>query len=171
MVAAVPIAVIGGITGDFRLGAAVAFYLIAAGFATMAIAIMTIALPEMRRATGQTVLHDIADGLAFVARHRIFLLLLMMSFAHRLLRTVVPVAAARIRGGRAGARAGGTRPAADGERRGRAHRHLPLGILRSAAEQGADARRRRGAARRFRAGVRPQRGHGSGTGSRWPWRL
>ena len=81
MVAAVPIAVIGGITGDFRLGAAVAFYLIAAGFATMAIAIMTIALPEMRRATGETVLHDIADGLAFVARHRIFLLLLMMSFA------------------------------------------------------------------------------------------
>ena len=81
MVAAVPIAVIGGITGDFRLGAAVAFYLIAAGFATMAIAIMTIALPEMRRATGQTVLHDIGDGLAFVARHRIFLLLLMMSFA------------------------------------------------------------------------------------------
>ena len=81
MVAAVPIAVIGGITGDFRLGAAVAFYLIAAGFATMAIAIMTIALPEMRRATGQTVLHDIADGLAFVARHRIFLLLLMMSFS------------------------------------------------------------------------------------------
>ena len=47
----------------------------------MAIAIMTIALPEMRRATGQTVLHDIADGLAFVAKHRIFLLLLMMSFA------------------------------------------------------------------------------------------
>ena len=81
MVAAVPIAVIGGITGDFRLGAAVAFYLIAAGFATMAIAIMTIALPEMRRATGQTVLHDIADGLAFVAKHRIFLLLLMMSFS------------------------------------------------------------------------------------------
>ena len=81
MVAAVPIAVIGGITGDFRLGSAVAFYLIAAGFATMAIAIMTIALPEMRRATGQTVLHDIADGLAFVAKHRIFLLLLMMSFA------------------------------------------------------------------------------------------
>ena len=81
MVAAVPIAVIGGITGDFRLGAAVAFYLIAAGFATMAIVIMTIALPEMRRATGQTVLHDIGDGLAFVARHRIFLLLLMMSFA------------------------------------------------------------------------------------------
>ena len=81
MVAAVPIAVIGGITGDFRLGAAVAFYLIAAGFATMAIAIMTIALPEMRRATGQTVLHDIADGLTFVAKHRIFLLLLMMSFS------------------------------------------------------------------------------------------
>ncbi len=35
----------------------------------------------MRRATGKTMLHDIADGLKFVARHRIFLLLLMMSFS------------------------------------------------------------------------------------------
>ena len=61
--------------------AAVAFYLIAAGFAAMAIAIMTITLPEMRRATGRTVLHDIADGLRFVVRRRIFLLLLMMSFS------------------------------------------------------------------------------------------
>ena len=81
LVGTIPIAIVGGITGDFHLGAAVAFYLIAAGFATMAIAIVTITLPEMRRATGRTVLHDIADGLGFVVRHRIFLLLLMMSFA------------------------------------------------------------------------------------------
>ena len=81
MVGAMPIAIVGGITGDFHLGAAVALYLIAAGFAAMAIAIVTITLPEMRRATGRTVLHDIADGLGFVVRHRIFLILLMMSFA------------------------------------------------------------------------------------------
>ena len=82
MIAAGPIAIVGAVTGDFRLGAAVAFYLIAAGFAAMAIAIVTIKLPEgMRRATGKTMLHDIADGLKFVARHRIFLLLLMMSFS------------------------------------------------------------------------------------------
>ncbi len=47
----------------------------------MAVAIVTIALPNMKRATGRTVLHDIADGLRFVARNRIFLLLLMMSFS------------------------------------------------------------------------------------------
>ena len=81
MVGAAPIAIVGGLTGDFHLGAAVAFFLIAAGFATMAVAIVTIRLPEMPRASGRTVLHDIADGLRFVGSHRIFLLLLMMSFA------------------------------------------------------------------------------------------
>ena len=81
MVAVAPIAIVGALTGDFRLGAAFAFYLIAAGFVAMAVAIVTIALPDMKRATGRTVLHDIADGLRFVARNRIFLLLLMMSFA------------------------------------------------------------------------------------------
>ena len=81
MIATIPIALVGTITGDDRLGAAVALYLIAAGFAVMAVVIMTIALPEMRRAAGRTVLHDIADGLGFVVRHRIFLLLLMMSFS------------------------------------------------------------------------------------------
>ena len=81
MIATGPIAIVGGITGDFRLGAAVALYLIAAGFAAMAIVIVTIRLPEMRRASGRTVLHDIADGLRFVVTHRIFLLLLIMSFS------------------------------------------------------------------------------------------
>ena len=81
MLATAPIAIVGSVTGDFRLGAAVALYLIAAGFAAMAIVIVTIRLPEMRRATGRTVLHDIADGLRFVVLHRIFLLLLMMSFS------------------------------------------------------------------------------------------
>ena len=81
MVATGPIAIVGKITGDYQFGAAIALYLIAAGFAAMAIVILTIRLPELRRATGRTVLHDIADGLGFVVRHRIFLLLLMMSFS------------------------------------------------------------------------------------------
>ena len=81
LVGTAPIAIVGGITGDFHFGAAVAFYLIAAGFAGMAIAIVTIRLPELPRAAGRTVLHDIADGLRFVAAHRIFLLLLLMSFS------------------------------------------------------------------------------------------
>ncbi|MDE2838041.1 MAG: MFS transporter [Chloroflexota bacterium] len=81
MVGTAPIAIAGGITGDFHFGAAVALFLIAAGFAGMAIAIVTIRLPDLPRAAGRTVLHDIADGLRFVAAHRIFLLLLMMSFS------------------------------------------------------------------------------------------
>lgn len=81
MIATGPIAIVGGLTGDFRLGAAAALFLIAAGFAVMAVVITTIALPALERAAGQTVLHDIADGLRFVARHRIFLILLGMSFA------------------------------------------------------------------------------------------
>ena len=81
MVATVPIAVVGAWTGDFRLGAAVALLLIAAGFAAMAVAICAIALPDLKRASGRTVAHDILDGLRFVARNRIFLILLLMSFS------------------------------------------------------------------------------------------
>ena len=61
MIAAGPIAIVGAVTGDFRLGAAVAFYLIAAGFAAMAIAIVTIKLPEGMRAR---------DRQDHAARHR-----------------------------------------------------------------------------------------------------
>lgn len=81
MVAAGPIAIVGAITGDFRLGAAIALILIAAGFGVMAVAITTITLPDLKRASGETVLHDIVDGLRFVGSHRIFLILLGMSFS------------------------------------------------------------------------------------------
>jgi MFS family permease len=75
------IALIGVITGDDRLGVAISFMVIAAGFGTMAIAITFVRMPEIKRAGGATLLHDIVDGLAFVTEHRIFLLLLGLSFA------------------------------------------------------------------------------------------
>ncbi|MQF86699.1 MAG: MFS transporter [SAR202 cluster bacterium] len=81
MIAAAPIAIVGSITGNYQAGAAIAFFLIAVGFATMAIIIQTIKLPDLKRATGETVLHDIVDGLRFVMSHKIFLILLGMSFA------------------------------------------------------------------------------------------
>ena len=98
MLATAPIAIVGSVTGDFRLGAAVALYLIAAGFAAMAIVIVTIRLPEMRRATGRTLLHDIADGLGFVAAAPHLPPAAHDELLHRLLRAVLPVAAARVRG-------------------------------------------------------------------------
>ena len=75
------IALIGIITGDNRLGVAISFMVIAAGFGTMAVAITFVRMPEIKRAGGATLLHDIADGLAFVTKQRIFLLLLGLSFA------------------------------------------------------------------------------------------
>ena len=75
------IALVGTITGDVRLGAAISFVVIAVGFATMSIAIMFVRLPSIKRAGGATVFHDIVDGLRFVVQNRIFLLLLGLSFA------------------------------------------------------------------------------------------
>jgi MFS family permease len=75
------IALVGFITGDDRLGAATSFTVIAAGFATMSVAITFVHMPEIKRAGGATVFHDIVDGLAFVAKQRIFLLLLGLSFS------------------------------------------------------------------------------------------
>jgi MFS family permease len=75
------IALVGAITGDVRLGAAISFLVIAAGFGLMAVAIVFVRLPEIKRAGGATVFHDIVDGLRFVVGHRIFLLLLGLSFA------------------------------------------------------------------------------------------
>jgi MFS family permease len=75
------IGVVAVITGDARLGAGVAFVMISAGFAAMVVAIGFVQLPEMRRAGGATVLHDIKDGLVFVATHRIFLILMGLSFS------------------------------------------------------------------------------------------
>ena len=80
MLAAAPIAIFGSITGNYQIGAAIALFLIASGFAVMAIIIQTITLPDLKRANGETVLDDIIDGLRFVMSNKIFLVLLGMSF-------------------------------------------------------------------------------------------
>jgi len=71
----------GEIAGDPRFGAGVSFLFIAAGFLAMAIAITFVRMPDIKRATGATVFHDIVDGLKFVVGHRIFLTLLGLSFS------------------------------------------------------------------------------------------
>jgi MFS family permease len=71
----------GALAGDTRFGAGVSFLFIAAGFTGMAIAITFVRMPNIKRATGATVFHDIVDGLKFVVAHRIFLVLLGLSFS------------------------------------------------------------------------------------------
>ena len=78
-VAGTTIAVVGGLTGDFRLGAGVVHLILAVGFASMVAAMMIIKLPVIERARGATVFHDIVDGLKFTLEHRIFLVLLALS--------------------------------------------------------------------------------------------
>ncbi|MEK9659830.1 MAG: MFS transporter [Chloroflexota bacterium] len=73
------IAIVGAMTGDERFGAAIAFFAIAAGFASMVVAMGVIHLPEIRRSGGATVLHDIADGLVYTWRQRILFTLLVLS--------------------------------------------------------------------------------------------
>ena len=75
------IAVSGSIAGDTRIGAGISFLFLAAGFGAMAVAMKFVNLPDIKRATGATVFHDIVDGLAFVATHRIFLILMGLSFS------------------------------------------------------------------------------------------
>ena len=74
------IALVGGLTGDYRLGAGVVHFILAVGFLSMSFAMIIIHLPEVKRARGATVLHDIVDGLRYTAHNRIFLVLLAMSF-------------------------------------------------------------------------------------------
>ena len=74
------IAVVDRVTGDARLGAAIAFYASTLGFAGIVVAVLMIKIPQIRRSTGATVLHDIRDGLVFVVRNRVFLMLLLLTF-------------------------------------------------------------------------------------------
>ena len=73
------IAIVGALTGDERLGAAIAFFAIAAGYGAMVVSMAVIRMPEIRRSKGATVLHDIADGLVFTWRNRILFTLLLLS--------------------------------------------------------------------------------------------
>ncbi len=75
------VAVVGRLTGDDRLGAAIAFYAVTLGFVGVVVSMLAIRMPQLRRSTGATVLHDIRDGLLFVARNRVFLVLLLLTFA------------------------------------------------------------------------------------------
>ena len=75
------IAVVGAVTGDFRLGAAFAFFAMSGGYALIIVAMLVINMPPLPRATGATVFHDIVDGLTFIAHNRIFLTLMGLSFA------------------------------------------------------------------------------------------
>jgi MFS family permease len=67
--------------GEERLGAGIAHYVVAAGFLYMVLAMVILHMPPLKRSTGATVLHDIRDGLVFTYRNKIFLVLLLMSFA------------------------------------------------------------------------------------------
>ena len=73
--------IVGLITGDERLGAGIAHYVLGAGFLYMVLAMVIIRMPPLKRSTGATVLHDIRDGLLYTLNHRIFLVLLLLSFA------------------------------------------------------------------------------------------
>ena len=72
------IAVAGAMAGDFRLGAAAAFYVACLGFVTMVTTSASIQLGEVARSQGTTLLHDIRDGLAFTYHNKIFLVLLLL---------------------------------------------------------------------------------------------
>ena len=78
-VAGTTIAVVGGLSGDYRLGAGVVYFMLATGFASMAVAMVVINLPEVQRSRGATVFHDIVEGLKFTIENRIFLVLLSLS--------------------------------------------------------------------------------------------
>jgi MFS family permease len=72
------IAVAGAMAGDFRLGAAAAFYVACLGFVTMVTTSASIQLGKVARSQGTTLLHDIRDGLAFTYHNKIFLVLLLL---------------------------------------------------------------------------------------------
>jgi len=72
------VTIVGALTGDYRLGAGVAFLVVCGGFLAMVAASASIHLPEIPRSQGTTVLHDIKDGLAFTYQNKIFLVLLAL---------------------------------------------------------------------------------------------
>ena len=61
------------------MGAGIVHFMLAVGFVSMAVAMVVINLPEVQRARGATLFHDIIDGLKFTLENRIFLVLLSLS--------------------------------------------------------------------------------------------
>lgn len=75
------IAAVSTVADDGPTGAGVSLYVTFLGFLTMAIAMSMIRLPPVTRSSGASVLHDIKDGLVFVARRKLYLYLLGISLA------------------------------------------------------------------------------------------
>ena len=79
-IAGLMIATIADATGDEMVGAGASFYMAVVGFLAMVMAMAMIRLPAIKRSTGATIAHDIAEGLLFTLQHRVFLVLLGLTF-------------------------------------------------------------------------------------------
>ena len=76
------IATTGQFVGDEQIGAGFSYYVTFLGFLAMALAMGLVRLPQIRRAGGATVVHDIIQGLSFTFRHRVFLVILGIGFTN-----------------------------------------------------------------------------------------
>lgn len=74
------VATVTSATGDEQMGLGVSHYVSFLGFLAMAIAVGMIRLPQIKRSTGATVLHDIVEGLAYVKRNPVFIHLMGLFF-------------------------------------------------------------------------------------------
>lgn len=71
---------IGGLIIGTRLGVSPGFFAPFLGFLLMAVMVSTLRLPPIQRASGSTLLHDMAQGVNFVRTNSIFAFLIGMTF-------------------------------------------------------------------------------------------
>jgi MFS family permease len=74
------IAFVGAATGNDSIGAAAALMATVAGFLVMVLAMALVRMGPIERSTGETVFHDVVDGLHYVRGSPVFLYLLGLSF-------------------------------------------------------------------------------------------
>ena len=74
------IAFVGAATGNDSIGAAAALMATVAGFLVMVLAMALVRMGPIERSTGETVFHDVVDGLRYVRGSPVFLYLLGLSF-------------------------------------------------------------------------------------------
>ena len=74
------IALVGAATGNDSIGAAAALMATVAGFLVMVLAMALVRMGPIERSTGETVFHDVVDGLRYVRGSPVFLYLLGLSF-------------------------------------------------------------------------------------------
>jgi MFS family permease len=70
------------LTGEVMVGAGVSYFFAFAGFLVMALVVRALQIPSVKRSTGATVFHDILEGLLFVKRHSVLLILLVMTLVN-----------------------------------------------------------------------------------------